>query len=301
MAQRGGSRLDARALFDERRKRFANTAQAWAAERVEAAFGVPLVGAIERETLGHDHERGAAAVVGAQHPRAQLLHGRFLLGNENRVGAGGHARVQGDPADVAAHDLGHHATVVSVTGGAQAIHRLGSDADSRVEAEGVVGGVEVVIDGLGHPDDLHSRVGQSFRRREGAFAADGDEGVESMLGDDLVDAVDAAAPLEGIRAARAENRAALLRDALDLVAAQGNRVVLDKSFPAVFEADKLVPVNGRAGEHGSADDRVQAGGVSARGQHSDAHEVHHGRSRQGARNNWWRARFTAGAGRPGVA
>ena len=55
--------------------------------------------------------RGRASCA-SQHPVADLLHGGLLLRDQDGVGAGGHAGVQGDPADVAAHDLGDHAAVV---------------------------------------------------------------------------------------------------------------------------------------------------------------------------------------------
>jgi hypothetical protein len=205
------------------------------------------------------------------HPLAQLVHARALLGNEDGVRAGRHARVQRDPPDVAAHHLGHHAAIVRVTGGAQAVHRLRRDTDGGVEAERVVRRVEVVVDRLRHADDAHARVGEALGGGQGALPADRDERIQAVLGHDLVDAVDAASPLEGVRAARAEDRSALLRDALHLVTAERHRVVLDEPLPAVTEAHVLVLVNGGAGEDGSADDRVESGGVAARRQHSDTH------------------------------
>ena len=103
--------------------------------------------------------------------------------------AGGHARVQGDPADVAAHDLGDHAAVVGVAGGAQPVHRLGGDLHGGVEAERVVGGGEVVVDGLGHADDLDAGVGEALGGRQGALAADRDDGVDARAGPCGLDAL----------------------------------------------------------------------------------------------------------------
>jgi len=42
---------------------------------------------------------------------------------------------------------------VRLGGGVQPVDRLGADEDRRVEAEGVVGRGEIVVDRLRHPDD----------------------------------------------------------------------------------------------------------------------------------------------------
>ena len=90
--------------------------------------------------------------------------------------------MQGDPAHVAAHDFGDHAAVVGLSGGAQPVDCLGGDLHGGVEAEGVVGGVEVVVDRLGHADDLEAGVGEPLCGGQGAFAADGDDGVDARAG-----------------------------------------------------------------------------------------------------------------------
>ncbi len=104
------------------------------------------------------------------------------------------SRVQGDPADVAAHDLGDHAAPVGITGGAQPVHRLGRDVDGRVEAERVVGGAQVVVDGLGHPDDVDPPLlEQAVRGGERTLAADRDDAVDLVAEQRLGDVLRAAA------------------------------------------------------------------------------------------------------------
>src|SRR5215218_8592665 len=83
-----------------------------------------------------------------------------VLGDEDDVGTAGHARVQRDPAGVPAHDLDDEGAVVAVAGGVQPVDRLHRDTDGGVEAERVVGGVEVVVDGLRDADDGEPRLGQ---------------------------------------------------------------------------------------------------------------------------------------------
>ena len=64
--------------------------------------------------------------------------------------------MHGDPAGVAAHHLDDHHAVVRLGGRVQAVDRLGADRDGRVEAEGVVGAGEVVVDRLRDADDRRS-------------------------------------------------------------------------------------------------------------------------------------------------
>ena len=60
--------------------------------------------------------------------------------------------VQRDPAGVPAHHLDDERAVVAVAGGVQPVDRLHRHADGGVEAEGVVGGVQVVVDRLRDAD-----------------------------------------------------------------------------------------------------------------------------------------------------
>ena len=196
----------------------------------------------------------------------------LLLGDQDRVRARGHAGLQRDPADVPSHHLGDHAAGVRLAGGAQAVHGLGRDLHRGVEAERVVRRAEVVVDGLRHADDLQPGVGQALGRRQGALAADRDDGVDPVALEDALDVLDAAVlALERVRPAGAEDRAALLGDALDVLAAERDDVALDDTAPAVPEPDELVPVDRDALEDRSPDDRVESGAVAAGGEDADAH------------------------------
>ncbi len=105
VAEHGVARLDAGALLDDRGEPLGDAAEARAVERVEALVRVRLLHVVEVEALGDDDERRATAVAHGLHPLADLVDRLRLLGDEDRVRAAGHARVQRDPADVAAHDL----------------------------------------------------------------------------------------------------------------------------------------------------------------------------------------------------
>ena len=179
--------------------------------------------------------------------------------------------MQGDPADVPAHDLGDHAAVVGFAGGAEPVDGLGGDLHGGVEAEGVVRGVEVVVHGLGDADDLQAGVGQALGRGQGSFAADGDDRVDAEPVHVGLDDLGAAAVFERVGAGRAQDRAALLGDAADHGAGDVDDVALHHAAPAVEESHELVAVDGDALEDGAADDGVQSGAVAAAGEDSNFH------------------------------
>ena len=179
--------------------------------------------------------------------------------------------MQGDPANVAAHDLGDHAAVVRLTGGPEPVDGFGGDLHGGIETEGVVGGVEVVVHGLGNADDLQAGVGEAFGGREGSFAADGDDGVDAQPVHVGLDDLRAPAVLEGVGAGRAKDGAALFGDASDERAGDGNDVPFNHAAPSVEEPHEFVAVDGNAFEDGAADDGVQSGAVAAAGEDSNFH------------------------------
>src|SRR5690606_35203923 len=96
------------------------------------------------------------------------------------VCTGGDARVERDPADVPAHDLGDHAALVRVARRAEAVHRVGRDVHGGVEAERVVGGAQVVVDRLGDAEHVDAVAPQAVGGREGPLAADRDDAVDAV-------------------------------------------------------------------------------------------------------------------------
>ena len=133
-----------------------------------------------QRALGDDDDRRVAACWKRRlDPAGDLVDVERLLGDQDDVGAAGHAGVQRDPAGVPAHDLDDQRAVVRLGGRVQPVDRLGRDVHRGVEAEGVVGGAEVVVDRLRHADDLHAVVVQLRRDAEGVLAADRDQRVDA--------------------------------------------------------------------------------------------------------------------------
>ena len=180
--------------------------------------------------------------------------------------------MQGDPANVATHDFGNHAAAVRVAGGAEAVHGVGRDLGGGVEAERVVGSGKVVVYCLGNTDDLDAGIRQPLGSSEGAFSADGDEGVNTEAFHVLANRLSAVGALEGVCARGAQNGATLLRDALNVSAFEGHGVAVDDSAPTVTEADELFVVYLSAFEYYTANYGVEAGAVATAGQDSNLHE-----------------------------
>ena len=187
---------------------------------------------------------------------------------------GGHSRVERDPADVATHDLDDHAALVGLRGRADAVDGLRGDLHGRVEAERVVGGVEVVVDRLRHAHDLEAGVGEPLGGGEGALSTDRDERIHADAIERGLHVLGAAVgSLEGIRAARSEDGAALLAEAANGVAVERHREALDDTLPSVADSDEGLVVDLRPLEDGAADDRVQSGTVPTAREHTNSHRV----------------------------
>ena len=272
VAEDGGAGLDAGALLDHRGDHFADAAEARAVERVETLGRQRLLHAGELEALGDDEHRCTTSVAHMHDPLADLLDCLRLLGDQDGVGAAGHARVQGDPAHVAAHDLDDHTAAMGLGRGAQTVDGLGGDLDGGVEAERVVGGFEVVVDGLGNADDLESRIRQTACRGEGTLAADRDDRVDPLRIHRLLNINGAAVfALERVCAGTAEDGATLAGETAHTVPVQSHKVALDQAFPAVANADEFGIEDTNAFKDGTANDRVQPGAVSAAGEDTNFH------------------------------
>src|SRR5690606_12859832 len=241
------------------------------AERVQLG-GLELHLALDRvSALGdHDDRRVAGAEAGL-HVLADAVDVERLLRDEDHVGAAGHAGVQRDPSGVTAHDLADEGPVVGLRGGVQPVDGLGGDVDRGVEAEGVVGARQVVVDRLGHADDLDVTVGQLLGDAKSVLAADRDQRVDAGGREVLLDAVDAVLDLERVRPRRAQDGATARQDAPDGLDVQGHRLALQGTPPAVTEADELVTVDAHPLTDDASDHGVQTGAVAASGQDSYTH------------------------------
>ena len=220
---------------------------------------------LRHRALGDDDDRVVRAlVVPVLDAGAHLVDVERLLGHQDHVGAAGEARVRGDPPGVAAHHLDHHHPVVTLGGGVQPVDGVGGDLHRGVEPEREVGGRQVVVDRLGHTDDLHAFATEAGRDTEGVLAADGDEGVDALAGQRVEHAPDAVVGLVGDWCATCRGWCRRGGQRAHRRHRELHRLVLDHTSPSVAEADDLVAVHALALADDGPDDRIQARGSRPR-------------------------------------
>ena len=157
--------------------------------------------------LGDDDDRGEPSLEAASDQLADLLEVEGLLRDQDDVGAAGEPGVEGDPAGVTAHHLDDQDPVVAVGRRVEAVDRLHRDVDRGVEAEGVVGRAEVVVDRLRDADDRDALLGVKSRGGpQGVLPADRDQALDAVALEVLDEALGIALLLERVGAGGAEDR-----------------------------------------------------------------------------------------------
>ena len=168
--------------------------------------------------------------------------------------------------------------MVALGGVAQPVEGVGRHLDGGPEAEGVVGGGEVVVDRLGHRHDVDAHLPQLGGDPQRAVAADHDQRVDpggAHVLDHLGGAVGGAAAGqrvgEGVGAVGgAEDRAAEADQVADVGGAEPAEAPLDEPREAVQHPHDLGAVDPLGGADDGADHGVEAGGVAAAGEDPEA-------------------------------
>ena len=213
---------------------------------------------------------------------ADGVNGEGDFGDENHVRPAGDARAEPDPAGVAPHDLHDHDAMVRLRGGVDLVDRVGGRAHGGVEAEGDLGGAEIVVDGLGHAHDLHALLKQFLGDGLRSVAADGDHRINAQfprighhfIGDIELLFLAVLYRFEFERAAAiggAEDGAAAGQNAADLFKGEFERLLRpDQAVKAIGNADDLPLVLQDGGLHRGTNHCIEAGSISASGRDSDA-------------------------------
>src|SRR5699024_5161535 len=138
-----------------------------------------------------------------------------------------------------------------------------------VEAEGVVRVAQIVVDGLGHSDDVEALlVDQPRGTGQGALTADGDEGIDAVGGHDLTHPVGPTI-LIGVGAGSAEDGSSATGQTADIEHRHVEHVVLKQTPPPVADPDEGRPVRAHALADAAADADLVSRAVAARGGYTD--------------------------------
>ena len=222
-------------------------------------------------TLGHhDHEVGFAPQPGCADLLSHVLFKVILmLRYQHSGGPHGYAHIQSQIPGVTAHDLHHGAAFVGLHGVPQTVNALHGGIGGGIEADGIVGADDVVVDGTRHAHHGHAESGQILRPPEGAVAADGHDAVQPQQLAGVGGLLLSLRRAELVAAGGVENGAAPVDDAADAAGIHGTDIPGDKARPAPADAHALDAVL-HCRPHHRTDGGVHAGGVAAAGQHADA-------------------------------
>ena len=126
------------------------------AERVHFAI-TRWQGALQRKcSFGYDDDRRIVTRKSMFDERTHFLDVERTFGYEYGVCTPGDPRVPCDPTRVTSHDLDDEYTVVTLRRRMQSIDGFSSNRDGGVKTERVVGGSEIVVDGLWYAHDRKS-------------------------------------------------------------------------------------------------------------------------------------------------
>ncbi|SKU46622.1 Uncharacterised protein [Mycobacteroides abscessus subsp. abscessus] len=107
------------------------------------------------------------------------------------------------------HHLDQHDPLMGFGCAVQPVDCLGGDGQRRIESECDIGAIDIVIDGLGHPDHGNVLVGQPAGGGEGAFSADRDQHIDPVVVEGLLDLIQSGTQPVGVGACGTEHRPAL--------------------------------------------------------------------------------------------
>jgi hypothetical protein len=207
------------------------------------------------------------------------------LGNRDTVGPACHTRVQGDPSSGASHDLQDHDSVMGFSGGMKSVNGIGCCLDRGPETKAEVGGGQVIVDGLGdtdhrNPMGRHQSMSDSLR----PVSTDHDQAPESQFTDlssqlqrSIAGLRGALDPLEGISpVGGSENGSSAMKKSL---AAPRSELVdplwgVQEAIECILAADHIPSLEPDAILDDCANDRVEAGRISASGENAYAKSVH---------------------------
>ena len=147
-----------------------------------------------------------------------------------------------------------------------ALHRR---VGGGVEADGVFGADNVVVDGAGDAHHGYAAFAELLGTPEGAVAADGHDAVQPQQLAHTGGLGLALRRAELLAAGGIENGAAAVDDAADAAGIHAVKIPVDEAGPAPADANALdAPVQSRA--HHGPHRRVHARRVAAAGQHADS-------------------------------
>ena len=194
------------------------------------------------------------------------------FGQQDDVGRACNARLQGNPARMAAHGFHDHDPAMAVAGGVDAFQRIGHGGHGGIKTEAALATLNVVVDGFGHAHHLQTPLGQCVGNRQGAVAADGHQRIQPQFVHVVHGqrngffAVRRVAPVGG-----AQHGAAHAHQFTHVFPGQGLGAALHQTGKPVLNPQYLGPALAYEAAGDRADDRVQAWAIAPASEQTNLH------------------------------
>jgi hypothetical protein len=228
--------------------------------------------ALERKcSLGDDDNRRIVTRKSTFDERAHFLDVEGTFGDKYCVCTSGDARVPGDPTRVTSHDLDNEYTVVTLRRRVQSIDGFSSNRHGGVKTERVVGGSQIVVDGLWYAHDRKANRGELGRHAQRVLTPDDNKTFDRQAVYGLENPAFTVVISIRIGSAGPQDRASAREDATDSADIKWHRVPFHGSSPPVTKSDELVPVDLDTLAYDGSDHGVQTRAVAAASQHSYTH------------------------------
>ncbi len=226
------------------------------AERVHLAIS-RWQRALERKCpFGNNDDRRIVTRKSTFDECAHFVDVKRTFGNKYCVRASGDARVPCDPTRVASHHLDNEYTVVTLRRRVQSIDRLSSNRHGRVKTERIIGGSQIVVDGLWYAHDRKADRGELGGHAQRVFAPDDNESFEAQATHCVENPAFTVVISVRIGSAGPQDRASPRENATDSGDVKRHRVPFKRSAPPITKSDKLVTVDLDALAYDSSDHGV---------------------------------------------
>ena len=234
-----------------------------------------LGGVVTAHTLGYDDDEITLSdLAGALDPLAQRVVVVRELRHDNRGCTRCDSGVQRDVAGASAHYLDYVTSGVRLAGIAQLVDELDDGVHRGIEADGVVGGGDVVINSAGDTYAGNAVSGQVGSASEGAVAAQRHDAVDAEAMAGVYRLLHALLGLELGAAVGIKYRAALVDDVGNVAHAEGLYISVDKSRVSAINSHDLNATRERGTGNGS-DSGVHSGCIAAGGKYAYSSEFFH--------------------------
>jgi len=204
---------------------------------------------------------------------ADLTDVEGFLGHKGDRGAAGDPGPGGDVAHVATHDLNDHDAIVRLGCGVESVNRIRGDLDSRVETEGALGAINVVVDRLGHADQRNALLIDTTRRGEGSLTTNHHERINLAPRHCGAHSIHAIREHEGLISARTDDRAAPRQNAAAILDRELHAPVIEQPAPAVEETENLGPEFTFSLSNHCTDHGIETRAVTTTGEDTNSHLV----------------------------